>query len=79
MSTAVDTYFQSFNSERFHQALDYRTPEQVYRKTSATISDAVPPHVRRFPTQEIGVVSVFETKRRFFTDYSTPHGHPYPA
>ncbi len=39
----LDAYFQFYNTERLHQALDYRTPEQVYRKTSAPINDAVPP------------------------------------
>ena len=27
----LDAYFRLYNTERPHQALDYRTPEQVYR------------------------------------------------
>ena len=31
----LDAYFRFYNTERLHQALDYRTPEQVYRGTGA--------------------------------------------
>lgn len=30
----LDAYFRFYNTERLHQALDYRTPEQVYREAS---------------------------------------------
>ena len=39
----LDADFQFYNGERLRQALDYRTPEQVYRQTRAPINDAVPP------------------------------------
>ena len=39
----LDAYFQFYNTERLHQALDYRTPEQVYRESSVSSDDAVPP------------------------------------
>ena len=31
LKKGVERYFQSYNNERFHQALDYRTPEEMHR------------------------------------------------
>jgi putative transposase len=30
----LDTYFHFYNTERFHQALDYETPESLYKKAA---------------------------------------------
>jgi putative transposase len=30
MADGVDRYFQFYNEERFHQSLDYRTPDEMY-------------------------------------------------
>jgi putative transposase len=31
IAEGVDRYFQFYNSKRFHQSLDYRTPEEMYQ------------------------------------------------
>jgi len=31
ITEGVDRYFQFYNSKRFHQSLDYRTPEEMYQ------------------------------------------------
>jgi putative transposase len=30
----LDAYFHFYNTERFHQALDYETPESLYKKAA---------------------------------------------
>ena len=30
----LDVYFNFYNTERFHQALDYNTPESLYKKAA---------------------------------------------
>jgi putative transposase len=30
LSDGVDRYFQFYNGERFHQSLDYRTPDEMH-------------------------------------------------
>ena len=31
----LKTYFEFYNTERFHESLDYMTPEQCYKPTAA--------------------------------------------
>ena len=33
LKTAVDKYFNFFNQERFHQSLEYATPNEVYSRS----------------------------------------------
>ena len=33
LQQSVQTWFNWYNYERYHQALDYQTPEKVYRKS----------------------------------------------
>ena len=40
MADGVDRYFQFYNSERFHQSLDYRTPDEMYE---SFVSENRPP------------------------------------
>lgn len=30
LKASVERYYQFYNSERFHQSLEYRTPDEVY-------------------------------------------------
>ena len=31
LSEGIHRYFQFYNSERFHQSLEYRTPDEMYQ------------------------------------------------
>jgi putative transposase len=43
LERGVTTYFQFYNTDRPHQALDYRTPEQVHFEKSATHGNTYKP------------------------------------
>ena len=38
LETGLQAYFEFYNCRRFHQGLNYRTPEQVFKGIKSTIN-----------------------------------------